>query len=627
MRKTFSILIALLTVSFSNAQESIKEKEIKSKVDEVTVYLEGAQITRKKKVQLQPGTHLLKFTDLSPFIRSKSVQVKAMGDVTVLSVNHHQNFVDKLEKSDALVNLEKKLELVKKELRREKAYLEVITEEMDFLKENKNIGGKNQVLDVGNLQSATNYYSQKMTELKMAEIERKEKIEKINWEKQDIEDQINNLSSSKIYAKGEVHVKIESKTSSSPNLELTYLVDNASWYPSYDIRAKNVNEPIKVVYKANVRQDTKIDWQDVQLKFSSANPSVSGVAPQLKTYFLDYYSSPPRYDKAINEVSGHVYADSDRLPLPGTSVIVKGTTIGTTTDFDGFFSLSVPNESSILEFSFVGFETKSVPINSAIQNIYLEESANALEEVVVMGYSNGNDSRVSYKLRGKASGLSTQDLEEEDSEEIPLLQLENQTSVDFAIDQPYTVNSDNQSFSVDMVRYDLPADYQYYSVPKIQNEAFLLASITDWQKYHLLEGEANIFFENTFVGKTILDARFASDTLEISLGIDKNVQVKREKTSDYSSKKFVGTKKEELREYRISIRNNKVEKINILVLDQVPVSRMDEIKVELLEKSKAKINDNSGEISWSLELDPSEEIDLDLKYSVKYPKNRNLTIE
>jgi uncharacterized protein (TIGR02231 family) len=164
-------------------------------------------------------------------------------------------------------------------------------------------------------------------------------------------------------------------------------------------------------------------------------------------------------------------------------------------------------------------------------------------------------------------------------------------------------------------------------VPKIQNEAFLLASITDWQQYHLLEGEANVFFENTFVGKTILDARYASDTLEISLGIDKNVQVKREKTSDFSSKKFVGTKKEELREYRISVRNNKTEKIKMLILDQVPVSRLDEIKVELLQKSKAKFTDDTGELSWSFELGPSEEIDLDLKYSVKYPKNRNLVIE
>jgi uncharacterized protein (TIGR02231 family) len=244
-----------------------------------------------------------------------------------------------------------------------------------------------------------------------------------------------------------------------------------------------------------------------------------------------------------------------------------------------------------------------------------------------MGYSDDVNSDVSSKLRGKASGVNIQESEEVESKEIPILKVENQTSVDFAIDQPYTVISNNQSFSVDMVRYDLPAEYQYYSVPKIQNEAFLLANITNWQQYHLLEGEANIFFENTFVGKTILDARYASDTLEISLGIDKNVQVKREKTSDYSSKKFVGTKKEELREYRISVRNNKADKIKMLVLDQVPVSRIDEIKVELLEKSKAKINDKSGKISWSLELDPSEEINLDLKYSVKYPKNRNLVIE
>jgi uncharacterized protein (TIGR02231 family) len=205
--------------------------------------------------------------------------------------------------------------------------------------------------------------------------------------------------------------------------------------------------------------------------------------------------------------------------------------------------------------------------------------------------------------------------------------MEKQTTVDFEIKTPYTIKSDNKNYTVDIEFYDLPAMYQYYCVPKIDKDAFLIARIIDWEKYNLLEGEANIFFENTYIGKTLLDVRYASDTLEISLGRDKKVSVNREKIKDFTTKQFIGTKKEETRLWKTTVKNNKNQTINMIVLDQVPVSTSDDIEVNVLEITSAKHDLETGEIKWEFTLSPLDKKELNLKYSVKYPKYRNLLIE
>ena len=178
-----------------------------------------------------------------------------------------------------------------------------------------------------------------------------------------------------------------------------------------------------------------------------------------------------------------------------------------------------------------------------------------------------------------------------------------------------------------MVNYKLPAEFKYFCVPKINKDAFLIANISDWEKYNLLEGEANIFFEDTYVGKSLLDIRYATDTLQISLGKDKNVSVKREKMKDFTTKQFIGSKKEESRVWNITVKNNKSQSINMLVFDQVPVSTLEEIKVEILKISGAKHNQETGEIKWDFSIEPNENKIFELNYSVKYPKYRNLIIE
>ncbi|GAA4293023.1 DUF4139 domain-containing protein [Aestuariibaculum suncheonense] len=623
----YCLLLFLLICNYNFAQES-NEIPVNTEINDVTVFIEGAQITRKKEVALKSGVSILKFTNLSPFIQNKSVQVKALGDVTVLGVNHQQNFVDKLEKSKELTDLEQALETIEEKIDVEKTQITIINEEIAFLNENRQIGGKDRTLNVNDLKTTSDFYSNKLTSLKLKELEIKKGLSHLIREQRDLEDQLKTITSKKEFANGEIIVKIEAKQATKANLTLTYVVNNAGWFPSYDIRAKDIDEPIQLVYKANVKQDTKIDWKNVKLKFSSANPNLSGIAPELRTYYLDYNMSPPRYNKSVNEISGTVISNSDNSPLPGANVMIDGTSIGTTTDFDGFYSLTVPDNSSLIKFSYIGYETKTLPVQGSTLNVRLIESQEKLEEVVVVGYGRQKKSHsVGAKLEGKVSGIQIAKAENIESKAIPMQKTENQTTIEFEVDIPYTINSDNKSYAVDMVNYKLPADYQYYAIPKIEKEAYLVANINNWEQYSLLEGEANIFFENTFVGKTILDTRFASDTLEISLGRDKNVSVNREKITDYTSKKFVGTKKEESRAWSISVKNNKSKAINMVVLDQVPVSKLDEIKVDIIESSKAKLDTDTGELKWEFDISPNEKKEFDLHYTVKYPKNRNLVVE
>ena len=204
-------------------------------------------------------------------------------------------------------------------------------------------------------------------------------------------------------------------------------------------------------------------------------------------------------------------------------------------------------------------------------------------------------------------------------------ELETTLSVEFAIGLPYTILSGGKGQQVDIKNIDLPADYQYAVVPKLELSAFLLARITKWDTYNILSGNANIYFEGTFVGKTFIDASNTTDTLSISLGRDPQIVVERNLITDYTSKKMIGTNRKEEYGYEIIIRNTKKEAITIIIEDQYPISQNSSLEVELIESSGALIDATKGKLSWKLDLASAETKKIILKYSVKYPKDKKVT--
>lgn len=199
---------------------------------------------------------------------------------------------------------------------------------------------------------------------------------------------------------------------------------------------------------------------------------------------------------------------------------------------------------------------------------------------------------------------------------------ENQLNVTFDIDIPYDILSNGKAHSVALKEIKLPATYKYYAVPKVEKEAFLLAEINDYSKFNLLPGEANIIFEGTYVGKTFINANATSDTLNLSMGRDKKISIKRENVVDKSGTKFLSSYKEQVFTYDLVVRNNKKESINMLLKDQYPISTDKEITIELLEKDKAMANEETGVLTWKIDLKPNETKKFRISYKVKYPKDK-----
>ncbi|WP_051313035.1 DUF4139 domain-containing protein [Sporocytophaga myxococcoides] len=200
--------------------------------------------------------------------------------------------------------------------------------------------------------------------------------------------------------------------------------------------------------------------------------------------------------------------------------------------------------------------------------------------------------------------------------------VENTVSVEFDIALPYTVLSGNNPQLVDIQSHEVKADYEYISVPKLDKDAFLIAYVTNWENLNLLSGNANIFFEGTFVGESYIDAQNTSDTLSLSLGRDSKVVVKRNKLKEFTRKNFIGLNKKEEHAFEIEVRNTKKESISVLVEDQIPVSQNNQIEVELIDGGGAIFDKASGKLQWKLNIGAGETKKVLFKYALKYPKNK-----
>jgi uncharacterized protein (TIGR02231 family) len=226
-------------------------------------------------------------------------------------------------------------------------------------------------------------------------------------------------------------------------------------------------------------------------------------------------------------------------------------------------------------------------------------------------------------------GVSENALEAKDMEAAPVMVQKQvgETTITFDIAIPYTVPSDGKVQTVEIQRINAPTDYKYVTMPKLSPLAYLTANITDWAKLSLQTGEATLYFENSFVGKSTLNVNQLKDTLTISLGTDNNILVKREKRKDFTSRKVIGANRTDTFSFLLTIRNNKSNPVKITLNDQIPVSSNSDISVDSIELSGGKIDKQTGEIKWDLEIKPQETKQIVLTYSVKYPKDKTVILE
>jgi len=214
-------------------------------------------------------------------------------------------------------------------------------------------------------------------------------------------------------------------------------------------------------------------------------------------------------------------------------------------------------------------------------------------------------------------------------EATPLLTsfVENQTTVEIQVAEPYSIKTNGERTLVDLKTYEIPANYQYTAIPKLDKDVFLIAELADWSKYSLLEGESNLYFEDGFVGRSILNAAALQDTLQISMGRDRSIVMQREKVDQFSKKRTIGANVTENRGYEITLKNNKSQAVTLQIKDQIPVSVNSNIEVTPGELSGGLLDPLTGIVTWEITLPPGAQQKLALQYEVKYPKSERIILD
>ncbi len=514
------------------------EKEIRAEIKHVTVYPDRAQVDHETSVNIAPGKAVLKFISLSPYIDPQSVQVKGFGDFTILSVNHQNNYLHNLEESSEIKTLRGQLEALQLKVEDEKAAITVLKEKEAFLVANRAILVKEATFSVEQLKSVMELYTSNMDQVTTSVLKKNRQIKDYEKQISALQQQISDKLGKQNLPSGEIYVTVTSDKQLTGKLTCSYVVMNAGWYPSYDIRVNDIKNPVTIFYKANVYQNSGVPWKDVKLSFSNATPWISGDIPVLYPWFVDYYFPVPvmRHSKSAG-------VNRDAAPLAAEVLSMK-------------------------------------------------------EEDVVM-----------------------------EAAPVTVMKQTGETTITFDVSIPYSIPADGKVQTVEIQRLTAQAEYKYVTLPKLSQYAYLTANITDWSKLSLQSGEAILYFENSYVGKSNLNVNQLTDTLTLSLGTDNSILVKREKRQDYTSKKVIGANKTENYSFLLTVRNNKSTGIKISLTDQIPVSSNSGIVVEAVELSAGKLNSQTGEIRWDLEMKPQESRQIVFSYSVKYPKDKSVILE
>ncbi|MFT4682661.1 MAG: hypothetical protein ACJAU0_001387 [Flavobacteriales bacterium] len=522
------VCVTLSCAFNSNAQNAVNPK---STIDRVSVYLAGATVTRSSSVDLKAGENEIQFTGITSRIDPNSIQVNGGEGFFITGVRQEVNWSLMNEVSPEITSKRDSLDDIRFSVSTKKALRETYQEELAMLQANRQIGGKNAVLLVEDLEEMADFFRQRIKEIryKMLELEQEERA--LNAIASRLQSELDSRRNTKKQNTNQIFVKVIAEKDQKVNMEFSYFVYDASWFPLYDLRSKDTESPIEVTYKAKIIQSTGNDWDNVDLTLTTGNPTIGGNVPNLapwKLYFAQLYNRKDKVMSSYNSSAPVMYEQADEVGFSNSMQIAK-------------------------------------------------MEAGIVEKLMV---------------------------------------------TEFTIPIKYDIPSDNQQYEVEMHKFNLPSNYRHVTVPKLLEQSFLTADVTSWESYNMLPGEAMIYFQGTYVGQSFIDPVITSDTLQLSLGRDPGVVVKREAVKDICKTTTFGGKKKSIRGFRTTVMNTRSVAVTVLIEDQVPLSSDSDIEVTVDGVDGAIYDEETGKVTWEVTIQPGASIEKILKYSVRYPRKK-----
>jgi hypothetical protein len=604
--KKYSLILAGLLFFLSSFTPPAESVTVPSELKTATVYRSGAALTHNATASLKAGDNELIIEELSSYLDINSIQVNCPASVTILGIEFSNNYMGEENISPHVKLLKDSIETINMSIQRISTFINTSTELLEVLRMNRDVKGTQAGMSVAELTKLMAYYKTKSLEVQNDLIDYKLKKTKLEQQSAKILLQITEEQAKNTTSGGRLVLQLNVAIGGTQDFVVSYITQNAYWTPYYDVRAENIKSPLKFIYKAKISQTTGIDWKKVKLSLSTSSPKQFGNAPVFKTWFMGYIDPINAMNRDLEKYKDNNIQSSLEGRVPGLSITQTNNDLtNAKINIRGIRSLTGNNEPLFVvngtpiskeNFSKINAanikDTKVLTSSSAVA-IYGPEAANG---VVLVTLKDGLDDYVTVT----------------DSE----------LDLTYDIDLPYDVPTNGKQQIATLQETTVPASYKYYAVPKLDKDAFLLAEIANWQTLNLLPGEANIIFEGTYIGKSFIDPANTNDTLNLTLGTDKRVVIKKEKMTDYSSVKFLGSNKLQTLTYELTVKNNKKEPINIILKDQYPISTNKEIEVSLLESAEASVNEEIGVATWMLKIEPGTSKKVRISYSVKYPKGK-----
>jgi len=628
MKKSIFVAIALLTLSSSVFASDTTR--LKSQLKEVTVFFSGAELFAESALNLSPGVHYLIVEGLPASIDPESIRVNGNEELLIHSVNYE--FIDanlsKNPKIMAMIAEEERLKESQAELRAE---LEVYETERKILLENSKLSNGNQSLNASQIQQASDMFRARLLEINQNKSRISDDIQTIDEGLKKLWKLLNKeyfLKQSRSLA---LMIKVECSKAYTKKLEFSFYSPLAGWTPEYDIRVPSLNAPLELIYKAAVYQSSGLDWKEVQLTLSTENPLLSQEAPDLRPWVLPNREQGSRYEKPqmAGKLEGKVLnSKGEIVPFARISLYENSKLVfQQTTGEDGRFSikpLAYGNYSLLTEHFAYNSQSRSVQVNQYEQPaiIYLSDKENSplISKSKSSKVTTSEDIQnmsvrdvTSIASRGNAKRrVNVPLMAESASGDISNLQ--------YRVLKPQSIPSDAKDYTINMTSSSVPTNYVYEVVPKIDPRVYLRAEISDWEELKLLPGNARLYLRGNYVGQTSIDPSTITDTLNLSLGHDKGINIQRKLGNEVRSDGLFGGNVLREMTWEIEVRNLKSEAITILVKDQIPLSGKEYIKVKVLNQGNAKMDQKTGELEWRLDLGPESKQSVEFSYQITYPE-------
>ena len=668
--KNLTTLLGILVCAHVAFGQDGREQEssFPSKLESATLFYQGAQLQHTTSCNLRSGKQIVVFEKLSDFIDPNSIQVKAGGNLTILSVRMRKNFEDKRISNESIQALNKKikaLDRTEKKLRDENEILQI---DRSILNKNSSLKGSSTGLKVADLKEAYSFIHARMIEISKRENEIFERLENIVKDKNKLLQEIKVQRSKPIVNYSEILVEVDVRQAGNVDFKFNYITPSAKWKAYYDLRSSGIGSQVSLEAKALVEQNTGIDWKGIDLVLSTNDPYQNANEKELLPWKLDYNRAPyiqnsvsrPKhvYDYAGQTIRGEVIDAQTGESMPFTKLYFNGNKAVTAmTNSEGKFEINVPKGERYLYASFVGYKSRHMHINAPYlkffmiskgvrlaKNKWRNESGRAVEMDAASGYYDMKSEsiekayavdaispkNISVKGRRSSNGRRKKDKGKRtayNSEALVVEQVKKDLRVEYKIQSKFTITGDGKEQRVSIAQHELPASYEYHTAPKIDPSVFLVAEVSGWEKLNLLNGESNVYFDGTYIGKSYLDVESTKDTLTLSLGKDSKIQTERKRIVEKSKSKSIGSRQRYDIAWEIVLKNNGGAQIPLILKDQFPVSVNTDIKVKIGDYKEGSLNNKTGILTWKMALNQGESKKLQFNYSVDYQKGARIYLE